>query len=574
MVRHVNAVGFCLMGIALPLAWQVHAAGSFAEQTLKSELIQTSGKPAVASGRFYGYRQYTEGPGKDAFADCRELAEGSGVPLVVIWSNKGCEHCSALAKSLNDNEAEVSKWLSENRAVFAYFKDNSGNNDSPSSHGACYDACKFARDDCKAEAPWPYVGFYYLRDDGTVLTWGSPLLFEKNFAWLKKCYADWLHENGLDYCGGSFVVAPQGLHRYEAEPTTGPVEVELRRETIAADKVATNRLTLTWSGKSAPGHETNVVWAVGETAKSVSVPTVAPGEVFATGEIALALFDEAGRLRGTNVIACVELENGAGNPRWKGCDGFGEWTMDLAAAKDLVAGTDGAAYTLVSVQGSLWCPDCANVERNFLSVTNAAGENLVSVWARERNVALAVVDIPNFNGPAETDCASPCLVSRTPYQSTLGRAGEYPQSGAEASLLNKTWRSGLGYLTRNGVSETEAAETFSRNHGLVAKNTDEGGFHRPDDGNKNRTGVPIFVLLRKDGSVAARLTRMASVSPMAADRENCENYLKRLDEMLAIASGGAHGDVTEIGNGYVDAGAVVLNANGGVASNELCHADI
>lgn len=575
--------GFCCLIAGLAFAGETRAAGSFIEQTLNASLIQTSGKPTVPSGQFYGYRQYTEGPGKDAFADCLELSKSEGVPIVVIWSNKGCEHCSAFAKSLNDNAAEVKEWLAGNRAVFAYFKDNCGNDGPPSSHEACYDAWKFAKDDCKAELLWPYVGFYYVRDDGTVLTWGSPQsydsrtyapTYEKDFAWFKKSYADWLHENGLDCFGGSFAVKPEGLHRYEAEASTGPIEVELTRETLAGYSVATNRLTMTWPGEEVPGYVTNLVWSVGETLKNVVVPTTAPGGSFVSGDISLALYDADGRLRGTNVIACVELENSAGNPRWRGCDGFGEWTMDLQAAKELVAGTDGPAYTLVSVQGSLWCPDCANVERNFLSVTNAAGKNAVVAWAKERNVALVSIDIPNFNGPEETDCASPCLVSRTPYQSTLGRAGEYPQSGAEASLLNKIWRSGLGYLTRNGVSETEAAETFSRNHCLVAKNTDEGGFHRPDDGNKNRTGVPIFVLLRKDGSVAARLTRMASVSPMAADRENCGNYLRRLDEMLAIASGeGLHGDVTEVENGFADAGAIVLNANGGVASNELCHAD-
>lgn len=581
-----KAFGFCLLIAGLAFAGETRAAGSFIEQTLNASLIQTSGKPAVASGRFYGYRQYSEGPGKDAFSNALEVATAEGVPLVLVWGNKGCEHCSTFAKSLNDNEAEVSKWLAGTRAVFAYFKDNSGNNPPPASHGACYDAYNFVTDTCQAQLAWPFVGFYYVRRDGTVLTWGSPqsyrmsgmtavTTYEKTFDWLKTSYADWLRENGLDYRGGDFAVQPKDFHRYEAEASTGVVEVELTRDSVAKDSVATNRLTMTWPGGETSGYVTNLVWSVGETLKNVVVPTTAPGGTFATGDIALSLHDADGRLRGTNVIACVELENSAGNPRWRGCDGFGEWTMDLQAAKELVAGTDGPAYTLVSVQGSLWCPDCANVERNFLSVTNAAGKNAVVAWAKERNVALVSIDIPNFNGPAETDCASPCLVSRTPYQSTLARAGEYPQSGAEESLLNKTWRSGLGYLTRKGVSESAAAAVFSRNHDLAKKNTDEGGFHRPDDGNKNRTGVPIFVLLRKDGSVAARLTRMASVSPMAADRENCGNYLKRLDEMLAIASGeGSHGDATEVENGYADAGAIVLRANGGVASNELCHADI
>ena len=81
--------------------------------------------------------------------------------------------------------------------------------------------------------------------------------------------------------------------------------------------------------------------------------------------------------------------------------------------------------------------------------------------------------------------------------------------------------------------------------------------NRPENEYAYRIGVPTFVILRKDGSVAARLTYMAAKSP--TNDVAFANILKRFDEMLWIADNNA----TEIENNYPSKGSVPLDAKGG-----------
>ena len=126
------------------------------------------------------------------------------------------------------------------------------------------------------------------------------------------------------------------------------------------------------------------------------------------------------------------------------------------------------------------------------------------------------------------------------------------------------------------VPEAEAEAARIRNHFLVSTNTTFGGYLRPEDITykngepqpKYRTGVPIFVLLRKDGTVAARLTRFASVAPMAAEREKWGDYVKRFDEMIEIASS----DTAEIENNHWTTTAETLT-NAVPVSASISHCD-
>lgn len=548
---------------------------------LDADLIRTSGEPAVADGMFYGYRTVAQGAGDLALSNAYDLARSEGVPLVVIWSNEDCHFCDEFISDLNLRKREVKAWLSETRAVFAFFKDESGDYAPTRGHvpRACYDAWNFTAAVCGSQPPWPLVGFHYVRPDGTAVKFGHGTVTGKSFAWLKRQYETWAQENHIYYCGGGFTDVGTEFNRYEAEATTRFVDVRLVRDKTALASVWTNRLEAVWPAGAGETVCSQVVWTVGTSDLTVRVPLVRKaGADFPVGRsISLGLYSEDDGVDpvAVNHIACVELENAAANPKWIGEDfGFGEWTMDLDAAKAKVAATNVEAFTVVSLQGSKWCPDCANVDRNFLDLTNAAGENAFCAWAKARHVALVTIDIPNFTGPNATDYASPSLLDRTPFVTTLARAKEYPQSGADASLLQPLVRSGLGYLSRKSVDEETAAFYFNRNHDLAARNTVEGGFHRPEDGNANRTGVPIFVLLRKDGSVAARLTRMASVSPMAADRGNFENYIRRFEEMMAIAADGdGHADATEIENNHPSGTPCTVASAGGDVTNELCNAD-
>ena len=563
-------IAFLLTALVVAVS-AVHAA------TLDASLIQTRGDPAVGTGKFYGYRTKTEGPGDDALEKAQALAEKEHVPLVVVWGEEQCPHCNALITQMNASSADVATFLSTNHAVFTFFKADTLDDGVPTSAykpKVVYDAYRFATVTCGGGVPFPIFGFYFKKADGSVAKGGTTYGTEDDRTWagFKKLYLNWLAKNDihLDYQGGVFAASGTVYDRYEAESTTEWVDVELVRDAGDAVGGVTNLLVSAWSDGTA---STNIVeWAESEAAKDVRVDI--PDGKFIVGESAsLSLYGDDGIVHSTNAIHFVEKENTNGNPLWIGertADtlAFGEWTMDLDVATNKVAAFDGAAYTLVSVQGSLWCPDCGNADRNFMDVEDGEGNNRFRAWAVSNNIALVAVDIPNYNGPTVNDCASPSLLSRDAYANAIARAREWPASGADAALTNKMLRSGRAYLSRKKVSEAEAESMRIRNHSLVSTNTPFGGFHRPEDTNKNRTGVPIFVLLRKDGTVAARMTRFAQVAPMAAEQAKWDDYIKRFDELLEIASS----DVAEIENNHWTTTAVTLTNAAPVAAS-VSHCD-
>ena len=129
--------------------------------TLDVSLIQTSGDPAVAAGKFYGYRTKTSGPGDDTLSKAQALAAAEHVPLVVVWSEEQCPHCNDFITEMNGKVAEVSSFLSTNRAVFTFFKADTSDNDVPAATykpKVVYDAYKFATDVCGAEPAFPFFG--------------------------------------------------------------------------------------------------------------------------------------------------------------------------------------------------------------------------------------------------------------------------------------------------------------------------------------------------------------------------------------------------------------------------------
>ena len=529
----------------------VFALAALAE-TPDAALVQTSGEPAVAAGRFYGYRTKSEGPGDDALAKAQALAAAEHVPLVVVWSEEDCSHCNEFIAQMNAAKDDVALFLSTNRAVFTFFKADTPDNDVPVSSYkpmVVYDAYEFATKTCGGRTGFPVFGFYFEKADGTVAKGGTQSgSGRRSWEGFKRLYLNWLarYNIHLDYHGGEFAASGTTYDRYEAEESTKWVDVELTREAVDAVSGVTNVLVSAWPDGTS---STNVVeWGEGETDRDVRVEI--PVGKFAYGEVvALSLYGQDGFLHATNAIHFVCHENSNANPLWIGertadALAFGEWTMDLDVATNKVAAFDGAAYTLVSVQGSQWCPDCGNVDRNFMDIEDGEDRNLLRAWAASNNVALVSVDIPNYNGPAVTNCATPSLLSRDAYAVAIARAREWPASGADPALTNKMLRSGRAYLSRKMVPEVAAAAARIRNHFIVSTNTTFGGYLRSEDITykngepqpKYRTGVPIFVLLRKDGSVAARMTRFASVSPMASERGKWDDYIGRFDEMLEIAT--------------------------------------
>ena len=506
------------------------------------------------------------------FNKARKQAEAEGVPLVIFWANNGCGHCAAVEVAMDSSGFR--NWMKEKKLYMVFacggYPGPCGKTDLNDGTAA---AKSYAKD---PSGEFPYIGVWWNNGGTSLKKRGTFTGNGKTAAQVESGIMNLL--KGYKPCvGGWFADLEQGESRYEIEPTTKQVELILARD--SKNKAAGDdevKLSKTMSGVTSTVKTYKATWA--KNAATTSLIVAVP-DGFKAGDKLTAVINGETKAKYKCTVYCVAAKaNSAGNPDWGETIEFGKWTADFVGATNFVAqsaapqlktslmAASPKAYTLVSVQGSLWCPDCANTERNFLDLE---GGEKFKAWAKSHNVALVSMDIPNYSAADANGMASPTLFSRVAAPTALARANEYPGSGAEASMTNKIYRSGLSYLTRKGILSADAAAQKELFKVLASKNTDEGGFHRPEDSNKFRTGVPIFVLLRADGTVAARLTRLASVSPKKADQANFDNYIKRFEEMLAIADG----DATEIGNNYPSKDSIALKLDGSAANGEISNAD-
>ena len=508
------------------------------------------------------------------YAKAKAQAEAEDKPLLVYWGNNGCGHCEALERAIGGS-AKFASWQKE-YGIYMVFTIG----------GSTFSEAAVAKEAARdSSGQFPYIGVYW---HGKKL--GS---FSGNGisvdAFISK--TETLLKGYSPNQGGYFAVPRKDEtegHRYEAEISADKavtVEVKMVRDAKAVNATGKDSVVVSGPDKKQIGKALSVEWKKGDSEKIVKVTI--PAKTFTTAGQAVYLNIND---KGTNdnefktVIYAVNPENSATNPDFSGCTAFGEWTMDLGAAKTFAKDK---GYVLVGLFGSLWCHDCANTERNFLDLMDGS-KNRFKEWAKSKNVALVMLDIPNFS-TSSVDCKSPCLLKADPYETTLAYEKgknttenfyDVSKGGAPESLLKAQKRSGLGYMSRRGVSETAAKTRLSTFHDLAYKSPENGGYHiyfgkddvRNEDGNANRTGVPIFVLLRKDGTVAARLTRFASESPMKADQSKFDLYIKRFNEMLNTADNKPY-DGTEIGNNYPSAGSIPAKLDESNASGRLTHAD-
>ena len=535
------------------------------------------------------------------FKEVKAAAIEDNTPMFIFWGNNGCGYCEKLEKGMA--KQTFIDYMQESGIYYCFAVKG-----DPKA-GTQASAAKNASKDGSGE--FPYIGFYYQDGDGKVVTrkghgrsgaMSGPVksgaIEEQLISTIKKWIGDW-----TPIKGGQFFVKSAGeveseANRYETEAGRETVTVKLTRTAAAAKKEYAESLVI--AGEDSVKTQ-KLSWAADEPVKELDIDVT--GLKQDGDQLQLTLVDENGRPGKdgqTAKITFVEKKNSAANPLWKterstpamaklmragGAPAldFGEWTMDLEGAKQLAAQKGG--YVLVSVQGSLWCPDCANTDRNFLEVEKD-GANRFKAWAAEKKVALVSLDVPKFNshggadGPLvsfeETTAKAPTLLSREGMETTLARSGEYPASGASEELTKPLYRSGLGYLSRKGISDAEAEATLKRNWELITKDVSVGGFHEKTDSWLNRTGVPIFVLLNGKGEPVARFTQFASVSPMAEDQAKWDDYIQRFNEMLAIADDKAAAGVeaTELGNNaLVASSATELVANGGQAQGRVSAVD-
>ena len=534
------------------------------------------------------------------FAKAKAYAESTGTPMLMFWGAESCTYCDKMIRNGLNQQAFID-WVKEHPIVlvFVHVRDTSSTA-----------AKTFAS--CNKSGDWPYMRCYWKKKTGQTVSQcftgrlnkmpaTGRTTVEQLINTLNMYFGSWSPEPA--YAGGSVAITETTGNRLEAEEGTSEISFAMTRSSTAAKSAATNSVQVVGpDGETA--QTVQVKWTAGQTTQQVTVDVSGVNFQKDGDKARLIVKDANGKAKSTNTVTYV-TGNSASNPLWigertatgsgEGATGaslmatgkpalaFGEWTMDLDVAKEKVAAATGDAYTLVAIEGSLWCHDCANTDRNFVNVKDGDGNNRLAAWAAANQVALVAIDIPNFTNNS-VSCESPTLLSRKAYKTQLAKEGsvtsggktytyyDVSKGGAPKSLTNYVARSGLGYLTRKGVSDEDAAVVLDRNWELVTKNTAEGGFHRPEDGNKFRTGVPIFVLLRKDGTVAARLTRFAAVSPMAD--LDWDSAIKRFDEMLEIASlKGGHSDVTEIENNDASTTTLSFKANGGSAEGEISHCD-
>ena len=513
------------------------------------------------------------------FSKCKAYAEANGVPMFMIWSSVSCSHCNAFDQ-LFVTEA-FKTWSEANKVgkVVLCFSDDelSGEGvDSASYNWSGGTGGGWA----EGQFPWqgylinyPFVAFYWpanridyhLSGGDLAPEWYSD---EERLSLIYAAFEKWFagYEPGGDFnkYGGVFAVGTDEGSRLEAQPGfTTAIEVPLMR-TNSVEAVGTNWLAYVYNNVT--GNFQVVSWAVGAER---AYPSLTLPVGFRNGDtIGLVLTTEDREtVCDESSIACVTVGNSPANPHWIGEKRtvndlpFGEWTMDYALATNKVAQHNRTvpgllsaipkrAYTLLLLEGSLWCPDCQSTDRNFLDYTDAStGKKPFVEWARSNNVALVACDIPNLRkdttaGDHPYGDNSPALLK---YDAFIG--------------LGQTLRSGAGYLSRHMVSNEVAATTLA---GCIRK---AGELRRPDwAANPYRPLVPSIFLLNEDGSVAARLSDFGISGP--AEYKAC--FLDRLNEMIANV-----GDPCEEDNSLwstLPTNAVV-SARGTVA-NALCATDL
>ena len=469
----------------------------------------------------------------------RAYAEENGVPLIAVWSNGDyCSHCRVFQDACTTSEFR--DWMKTSGCAFLFVHSGDlGGQQGGAVFNWCYDG---------TQSVFPFVRMYWPRGKVDVFTNGDNLLGQstgitganKVIANLKKALKGYVPDP-IPITGRSEFGCPDSnICGLQSEiGLTTEVLVPLTRTNanavVAAHSFAyTNLVATIYPDGFAVTN--SIAWDVGEAQKSIAINTaehIGAGGLFGGEQITLVLCDETGVAYATNHITIVEpIENSSRNPFWVGEKtsetlAFGEWTMDIDIVTNKVATFNAAqgiaggcrAYSLVMVTGSLWCPDCIQTDR--LVLEDARFKN----WAVANNVALCAVDIPNYSyrGASATSLLS--------YD--VCRVSDAYVTGRDAWAADESMRlqSGTPYLSRHMISPEDAMLVAERNRALVGSDVLDGGFRRPESANQYRTGVPTFLLLKDDGSVAGRITWFAA---QGTDGWT-DQYLMRFDELLAMA---------------------------------------
>ena len=482
------------------------------------------------------------------FSSVKKFAEDNGLPLMAVWSNGDeCSHCLKLERCLN--HTTFYSWQKNSGIVF-YFGYEGDKSAEDCYGGKGYNWCwKNQSLDL-----FPFVRYYWKAKKGTVLADGTVLTKDtvivdkaykgdtvddykdektgntggakKVLTFTQKRFAQFVPPSTLKYYGGAMVFPDSeacGLQVEHAGSGVASVSVPIvRTNDTAVANSYTNYLVITKSGKSPVTNE--VIWATGESVKEVSVSV--DRNLALGSKVGLLLLDGEKNPSGVeNGIYVVEpVENSPSNPYWIGEKtasnlGWGEWTMDIAVAKEKVKNSGGDA-TLILVGGSQWCPDCVAVDKWFIDTPE------FKTWAgTTHKIACVAVDVPKIGK------TTPSLLT---YDANVTSERFYTYNYSSVTNEQLKVMSGAGYLSRHGVTRTKALEIATRNNEMLT-NSVPIGLCRPEcqaiDNRKTsqfKTGIPALILLRPDGTVAGRIYQFNNLSPSKPMPE----LVNRLEELV------------------------------------------
>ena len=465
------------------------------------------------------------------FTAAKNYADQHGIPLVLVWGVRTtkygeCEHCAALTAELKTSAGLA--WAASKNAVFCFVEGFDWNDVGANAGSGAKAFAQTANGTMGALSTTPFVCLYWslrrpTRFTGTLGTMysteGSSLL-----AQFENSFEKFVSEVPPSYA--SFPFGDTVNDRLEVVVgKTQYIDIPVTR-TDMTNVAATCKVSFSCDGVVS---DTNIVWAAGETMKFARFNL--PGTLTSSSSISVSLGDASAVVLETRTIHPVleaNLENSPKNPYWLGekapaALNWGEWTIDIDAATNKVNAWNAAnpsqrAYAMILVEGCCWCPDCAMTEANIF------GNPEFKAWAESRRIVFGVIDIPSNPQPID---AKPSLLRYETY-----RTGDSFVTLRGTAATNETMRyqSGAGYLSRHSIDYADALALADRNRFLMGHDTLNGGWNRPERTNKNRTGVPVFLLLRGDGTIAARWNRFSDVGP----GEYHSGYLRRFDEMLAM----------------------------------------
>ncbi|MGN0875651.1 MAG: thioredoxin family protein [Kiritimatiellia bacterium] len=467
-----------------------------------------------------------------SFAESLAYANENHKPLLLFVGAKDCGSCQTVDAALAE-DARFLDWMrTHGEFVYCSIKGNSKNNiagylSNPKKYQSLVSEDLAAALNFTTGSIIPRVAFYWPGHDPEKQTFSCwkgymPINEPKDdtigqlLACLNAFFADYTAVT-------SFVVGQTPSDRLEALPTATSVLVPIRRSS------GISRTNPTFLVVPRTAATNRIDWASGQTEAFVTVEL--PSDLRVDDVIDLILLGEEGAVQAESSCRVVtEPECAPKNPLWFGERDAatlrpGEWTMDVDLAQTCARAA--GSFTLNLVGGSLWCPDCVNVDANLVET------DAFRAWVAERELYCTAIDVPAFPKNGKT-----CLLTYEPtsVSDRYVNATVPPQERLQ---------SGAGYLSRKGIpltgnGGTNATDILARNLNLVTNAVSNGGLCRPeclDAANTAtfswKTGVPCLIVQDAAGRILGRLDQFSNVSP--TDAHAAAAYVRRLDEILALA---------------------------------------